>query len=68
MATSLGLTLEQFGMAMPSPEAQSALGRLIGLELASHLGLRPARRALARERSYLLRSYFQPIERRETQA
>jgi hypothetical protein len=59
---ALRQTLEQFGMRLPSPQAQHSLGRLAGLQLASHLGNREARRALTRERMWLLRCCINVIE------
>jgi hypothetical protein len=42
--------MDECGLAINSPDARAALGRLVALELASYLGLRPARRSLAIER------------------
>lgn len=57
-AAGLRHALAEFGLELPTPLAQHALGRLVGLELASWLGSRHARRALARERESLLRTCF----------
>lgn len=55
MTFGLRMTLDELGLPMPNPAAEYALGRLAALELGSSLGLRSARRALARERQSLLR-------------
>jgi hypothetical protein len=54
----LRMTLEEFGVPPPPPGADDACGRLAGLEFASALGSRKARRALVRERQTLLRRCF----------
>jgi hypothetical protein len=51
MPTALDLTLTDFEFNPGNDNAAAALGRLAGLELASFLGLRPARRALGQERA-----------------
>jgi hypothetical protein len=60
--TGLRLALDQFGIKMPPPEAQEALGRLAGLQLASSLGSRVARRTLSRERAVLVKRCFDELE------
>jgi len=47
--------LDECGLMLTSLDAQRALGRLAGLQLASQPGLRAARRVLAHERSTLVR-------------
>jgi hypothetical protein len=42
--------LRECGLTIESVDARAAMGRLAALELASYLGMRPARRALAIER------------------
>jgi hypothetical protein len=64
LSSGLRTTLEEFGIPRPSAEADYALGRLAGLELASVLGVRTARRALARERQLLLRCCFAALDPR----
>jgi hypothetical protein len=54
LALALRTTLEEFGVSPPPPSAEDACGRLAGLEFASALGSRKARRALVRERQTLL--------------
>ena len=63
---SFGLrtTLEEFGVPSPPAYVDDALGRLAGLEFASALGIRTARRALARERQTLLRRCFPSLDPR----
>lgn len=71
LSVALRTTLEEFGVASPAPSAAHDCGRLAALEFASALGIREARRALAREREPLLRQCFpdadplgrSPIER-----
>lgn len=54
----LKTTLAEFGLQSPPASADYACGRLAALELASALGVRQARRVLARERQSLLRRCF----------
>jgi hypothetical protein len=54
----LQMTLDEFGVPLPPPDAYYALGRLAALEFASALGVRTARRALSRERQTLIRRCF----------
>lgn len=54
----LKTTLAEFGLPSPSASADYACGRLAALEFASALGVRQARRVLARERQSLLRRCF----------
>ena len=62
LSFGLRMTLGEFGVPWPSVSAEYSAGRLAGLELASALGIRPARRALARERQSLLRRCFPAID------
>jgi len=64
LSSSLRTTLEQFGVPQPPANTDDALGRLAGLEFASALGVRQARRALARERQMLLRRCFPALDPR----
>jgi hypothetical protein len=56
--------LQEFGLEIATPEAQFALGRLAGLQLASQSGLRPARRAVSRERDALTRRCIDGLRER----
>jgi hypothetical protein len=56
--------LEEFGLEVTTPDAQFALGRLAGLQLASQLGLRAAHRAVSRERGALTRSCLDGLRER----
>lgn len=51
---ALDEALAEFDLTL-SATAHAAAGRLVALEIASRLGLRPARRLLSRERETLLR-------------
>lgn len=62
VTASLHATLEEFDAPRPAAGAESACGRLAALELASALGIRRARRALARERQTLLRQCFPSLD------
>jgi hypothetical protein len=62
--SGLRTTLEEFDVPLPPASAEYALGRLAGLEFASALGIRKARRALARERQPLLRRCFPAFDPR----
>jgi hypothetical protein len=61
MSAALKAVLNEFGLTLLGDDAAAALGRLAGLELASSLGLRPARRVLAHERSTLLKNCFYAV-------
>lgn len=58
-------TLHERDFVMPSPEARTALGRLAALELASFLGLRPARCAIAVERQSIFK--LRPAQLRDVE-
>lgn len=45
ISSGFDATLGEFDLAMLSLAARGAIGRLAALELASYLGLRPARRS-----------------------
>jgi hypothetical protein len=62
LSAGLRTTLDEFGVPPPATSADYALGRLAGLEFASALGIRQARRALARERQTLLRRCFPALD------
>lgn len=64
LTSGLKTTLEEFDVPQPPTDAEYALGRLAGLEFASALGIRGARRALARERQVLLRRCFPALDPR----
>lgn len=67
IGSGLEKTLAEFGVPQPLADADYALGRLAGLEFASALGIRQARRALARERQMLMRHCFPALDPRRLQ-
>ena len=60
----LRTTLEEFGVRWPADGNDYDCGRLAALQLASALGIRDARRALARERQLLFRRCFPAVDPR----
>ncbi len=58
---ALDTTLAEFDLSIALLDAQQALVRLGALEFASTLGLRSARRILARERARLLTSIVEHV-------
>jgi hypothetical protein len=54
ISSAFDAALRECGLTIESLEGRAAMGRLAALELASYLGMRPARRALSIERHVAL--------------